>query len=103
VWEDGADDGQVFTTESAAQDAQGAEIATQGSEFTVTLTATADLQGGFTVAFYNRSGTEITTDMASQQSGPDLLTAGQHAKFMDYPMAPITGAAFCQVIAGPGN
>src|SRR5580692_9247480 len=36
VWEDGADDGQVFTSESAAQDAPAAQIATQGSEFTVT-------------------------------------------------------------------
>jgi hypothetical protein len=103
-WEDGTDDGQFFTSQSAAQDAPAKEIVTQGSEFTVTLTATADLSGGFTVAYYNSAGTEITTDTAELVGeGPSELTAGQTATFMDEPNAPISGATSCKVISGPGN
>lgn len=103
-WEDGADDGQFFTSQSAAQDAPIKEIVTQGSEFTISLTATADVQSGFTVAYYNSAGTEITTGAAGLVgTGPSELTAGQAATFMDMPNFPITGATSCQVIAGPGN
>ena len=69
--------------------------ASPASEFSITLTATAVVQS-FTVAYYNSSGSEISTGTANLVSGPSELTAGQTATFMD-DNAP-SGAASCQVI-----
>lgn len=105
VWEDGTWDGVIYPSRAAAAAHQGSDTATQGAEFTITLTATADLSGGMTVAYYDAAGTEIATGTATLDSnGPSELTAGQRATFLDSSQeAPVTGAASCQVIGGDGN
>src|ERR1700733_2612573 len=76
-WEDGADDGQFFTSQSAAQAAPIKEIVTQGSVFTVTLTATADLEAQGTLREAGRRPwPSRTRRLASAWSAPDHDDAG---------------------------
>jgi hypothetical protein len=92
-----------FTSESAANNAaQTLAAPVPASEFSITLTATADVSQ-FTVAYYNASGTEINTGIAYLTGdGPFELTAGQTATFEDTE-AP-QGATSCQVIgSNSGN
>lgn len=99
VWEDGQWDGLTFPTRAAAAAHQGSDTATQGAEFTIKLTGTADLSAGLPVAYYNQAGTEIATGTATLDSnGPSVLTAGQTAVMLDQSQeAPVTGAASCQL------
>jgi hypothetical protein len=100
-----------FTTRSAAQAAinqvwgtnGGVEqvVPTQASTFSLTTTGTVVL-GSFTVAYYNKAGTEIATGTAIRtDNGPSQLTAGQHATFVDagtFQSSRTSDAASCQVI-----
>lgn len=105
-WTDPQSDTLFMPTASAAQNEinrtsgpNSGDVPYPVSEFTVTLTATAVVQS-FTVAYYDSSGKEIATGSAHIVSGPDELTAGQKATFVDNSTfaAGGQGAASCQVI-----
>lgn len=112
-WADGTNGRTVYSSEgpavqaaetantSASNDPYNGGVATnyqatRAAGFSITLTATA-VVSSFTVAYYDSSGTEISTGTAGRTGlGPDELTAGQKASFLATG-AP-AGASSCQVI-----